>query len=65
MTKVKDIINPYKNRIIYYCNNHLINMINKKLLFNNNRCNGKIEYLKNKNNFYILYSIMIYAIIKK
>jgi len=51
MTKVKDIINPSKNRIIYYCNNHLNNMINKNLLFNNNRCNGKIEYLKNENNF--------------
>ena len=51
MTKVKDIINPSKNRIIYYCNNHLNNMINKNLLFNNNSCNGKIEYLKNENNF--------------
>ena len=55
MTKLKDIINPSKNRIIYYCNNHRLNTINKKILFNNNPCNGKLEYLKNEENFYLIH----------
>lgn len=52
MAKLNDIINVHKNNIIYYWNNHLINTIQKKILFNVNPYNGKLEYLKNENTFY-------------
>ena len=51
MAKKADIINANKNKIVYYCTNHRINTINKKILFRNNPCNGKIIYYRNENTF--------------
>ncbi len=43
------------NTIFYFCNNHRINIINKKFLLWNNKCNGKNEYQLNTNHFYLVY----------
>ena len=67
MTKLKDIGNKNNNKIIYYCNNHRLNTFNKKLQFKNAPCNGKIEYLKNQDSFYIIHehnNIFIHVNIK-
>ena len=56
MTKKMDLISPLKNEISYYsyyCTNHRINTISKKLLFKNNPCNGKITSKRNDLNFYL------------
>ena len=38
--------------IIYFCTNHRINTIKKKLLFKNNPVNGKIKFYRIKEQFY-------------
>ena len=51
MTKKTDLMNANKNIIIYYCTNHRINTINKKILFRNMPCNDKIIFYRNENAF--------------
>ena len=43
-----------RKTIYYYYVSHRINTANKKLIFGNNKCNGILEYDRNKNKFYIV-----------
>ena len=53
MTKKYLLINNNHNKIIYYCTNHFINTMKKKIQFKNCPCNGRIEFLRKDNSFYI------------
>ena len=54
MTKLSYCINPKTNIISYYCNNHQLNTDNKRRIFKNQPCNGKIEYHRDSQNFYLV-----------
>ena len=56
MTKLSYCQNPEVETIIYYCNNHRLNTVNKRNIFKNNPCNGKIEYNRKNKNFYLVSS---------
>lgn len=49
-----ELIKKDKTEIIYFCTNHRINTVKKKILFKNNPCNGKIKFNRLDNNFYWL-----------
>ena len=38
----------------YYCVNHKLNTPYKRMLFNNNKCNGKIEYNRKTGEFFLI-----------
>jgi hypothetical protein len=56
MTKKEYLTKASTTKIIYYCNNHLLNTQTKKLLFKGNACNGKIKFDRQKQLFYITHS---------
>ena len=56
MTKKEYLIKSSTYNIIYYCNNHLLNTQTKKLIFKGNACNGKIEYNRDNNKFFLIHS---------
>ena len=46
--------NKKYDTLYYYCVNHKHNTPNKKIIFNNKPCNGKIEYNRKNNEFYMI-----------
>ena len=52
LDEAKGLINKNHNKIIYYCTNHFLNTMKKKLQFKKNPCKGRVEFLRNEKNFY-------------
>lgn len=53
-SNAKYLSNKSTNIIRYYCVNHRINTVKKKLLFKKNKCNGKLEYHRNTGKFFLI-----------
>jgi uncharacterized protein with FMN-binding domain len=47
--------NPKTNVLYYFCVNHRLNTPYKKMLFGNKNYNGKLKFIRNTNEFYIIH----------
>ena len=53
--KLDSLTNINTNIIHYYCNNHNLNTEDKKKYFKKHKCNGKIDYFRKKNEFFLVH----------